>query len=142
MAGKRTATMAVLLVLGLHLSGAQGRNHVVAGVQGQAVAQSQSTDENGVTTGECAFTDKQGQPIRIRYQQTPDGQIQANVIEGNVPDPVAALRVCRQSQSHLQDQLQAQQQHLQRQQENLFYQLRQQQQAIFNHQPAFPDFFN
>ncbi|KAK3892732.1 hypothetical protein Pcinc_003422 [Petrolisthes cinctipes] len=105
---------------------------------GSGAAQSISTDEYGVTTGECAYLNAQGQSVKIKFRETPDGQVEAASDQGLSQDPRAELRACREavkavSQNVQQDILHAQNQVF-RQQQRLQEDLFRQQQAIFGQQ--------
>ncbi|XP_045623415.1 uncharacterized protein [Procambarus clarkii] len=150
-----TVLVAVLLAL-LHLGATQHAviHSVCSSTDGSCgsasgVAQSQTVDQSGVTTGECAYIDKSGQSIKIRYRQTPNGQIEASANHDSVTDPVAELAKCRKASKvvseNVQQTLRQTQEQIFRQQQELQDQIFRQQQEIqnqlFNPRNSFPSFF-
>ncbi|KAK4323166.1 hypothetical protein Pmani_006115 [Petrolisthes manimaculis] len=140
--GLRVTMLVVVTVLVMVQLGAGQRAFVstacTEGGCGSGAAQSISTDEYGVTTGECAYLNAQGQSVKIKFRETPDGQVEAASDQGLSQDPRAELRACREavkavSQNVQQDILQAQNQVF-RQQQRLQEDLYRQHQAIFGQQ--------
>ncbi|XP_066966067.1 uncharacterized protein [Macrobrachium rosenbergii] len=120
-------------------------------------AQSVSTGPNGITTGECAYINPRGQSIKIKFEEYPDGKINADANNAQV-EPLSELRQCREAvaaaqlvaqqnynavSSQIQAEHQQLQEQLQRQQQQLQEDIFRQHQAIFNQRNfPFPNGFN
>ncbi|XP_045623418.1 uncharacterized protein [Procambarus clarkii] len=80
--------------------------------QTSGVAISSVVDDNGIVSGECAYINGRGEPIKIRFRESPTGQIEANADSASVRDAVAELRVCRQAAAAVNTRLSQQQREL------------------------------
>ncbi|KAK4323165.1 hypothetical protein Pmani_006114 [Petrolisthes manimaculis] len=100
---------------------------------------------NGVTTGECAYINGQGEPIKIKFRQTPNGHVTAEANHPSVHNAVAELDVCKEAVNtvshNTQQNIHQTQEQIARQHQQLQEQIRRQQEAIFNQRvflPVFP----
>ncbi|XP_068248672.1 uncharacterized protein [Palaemon carinicauda] len=116
-------------------------------------AQSSSTGPNGITKGECAYINSEGQSIKIKFEEYPDGKINAEANNAEV-EPLLELQQCREAVSvgqlvaqqnykAIQGQQQKIQEQIQRQHQQLQEEIFRQHQAIFNQRNfPFPNGFN
>ncbi|XP_071514764.1 uncharacterized protein [Panulirus ornatus] len=139
---ERAAMLVLWMLMGLFQAGATQQAHAItkcsdgSGSCGSGVAQSQSVDANGVTTGECAYTDPRGQTIKVLYREEPGGRVEARANSPSVTNAVEELRRCRQAASVVsenvqQNVLQTQEQIL-REQQQLQQEILRQQQELFD----------
>lgn len=110
---------------------AVARTRCSGGPCGSAAAESTTYGDDGVTDGECAYTDQQGRSVRIRFRQLPNGQTHA---QADIPvrDAQQELRACRQEAARTRDFAMREHNRMMREHQRLQEEMFRQHQALFN----------
>ncbi|XP_042860712.1 uncharacterized protein LOC122246285 isoform X2 [Penaeus japonicus] len=98
---------------------------------GTAAAESTTVDDNGVVEGECAYSDRQGSSIKIRFRELPNGQTYA---QANFPvrDAHRELRACREEAARAREDALREHDRMMREHQRLQDAMLRQHQALFN----------
>ncbi|XP_053642329.1 uncharacterized protein [Cherax quadricarinatus] len=140
----------VVVVAVLHMAASEPQI-LAASAQslGTGVAHSETTDNNGVIIGECAYLNSNGESVKISYRRAPNGVLEVKSNNQNVRNPEAELQACQKAANvitkNVQDSLRQTQEQIFTQQKALQEQILGQtqlfQNQLLNAPNTFPNFF-